>query len=51
MAQFFKLPYWCKNCGDGSVIVEFASTEKEAEETEERVMEESNEGWGEPSFS
>ena len=51
MAQYFKLPYWCNNGGDGSVGVNFAASIHDAEDAEEKDNEEYGEGWGEPSAS
>lgn len=51
MAQTFKLPYWCKNCGDGSVAVCFEPSMKAAHNAENEEDEEYGEGWGEPSVS
>lgn len=45
----FKLHYWVKNGGDGSVGVEFAESEKAAHKAEKDDNDEYGECWGEPS--
>lgn len=49
MAQYFKLPYWCKDCGDGSVSVRFSASIHDAEDEEEKNLEENGISWGETS--
>ena len=43
--MIFKLPYWVANGGDGSAIVRFTKTLKQAE----RRCDAQDEGWGENS--
>lgn len=47
----FRLHYHLQNNGDGSASVVFHSSKKEAEDAEEKDLEEGRDGWGESCVS